>query len=274
MMQMVVDLNAKSFGGEPAITCYTCHHGQHDPQSVIPLPQPAPEPRRDARRGRPTLPTVDEVLIQYENAIGGADAVKKITSRVAKGALVPMRGDELPMEVMKLSPNKYLTLVTSKERGAMIWCFDGIKGWMSDKEGVEEAEAGDLARLKRDAPLFPIMRLRELSTQLHMKWKDTVNGATAFILAAEVGEKSTEQYYIDSTSGLLVRRIVLTETMLGLIPEQVEYSDYRTVDGVKIPFLVRMSSVDPRESTTRRITSVEHNVSIDEKKFIMPEMKK
>jgi hypothetical protein len=274
MMQMVMDLNAKNFGGEPAITCYTCHHGQHNPQSVISFPQTAPEPKRDARKGRPMLPTVDEVLLRYENAIGGIDANKKITSRVAKGVLVTMRGDELPMEVTKLSPSKYLTTVTNKERGTMSWCYDGVKGWMSDKDGVEEAEAGDLARLKRDAPMFPIMRLRELSAQLHMKWKDTVNGATAFILAAEVGEKSNEQYYIDSASGLLVRRIVLTETMLGLIPEQVDYSDYRTVDGVKIPFLIRMSSVDPRESTTRRITSVEHNVSVDEKKFIMPEIKK
>jgi hypothetical protein len=44
----------------------------------------------------------------------------------------------------------------------------------------------------------------------------------------------TEQLQFDRESGLLLRRSVTTSTPLGPLPEQVDYSDYRDVSGVKV----------------------------------------
>ncbi len=75
----------------------------------------------------------------------------------------------------------------------------------------------------------------------------------------------------DVQSGLLLRRVVLTETKLGPDPEQTDFEDYRDVDGVKLPFTVRVSYLDDNHfGTTRNFTEVKHNVAVDDATFSMP----
>jgi hypothetical protein len=42
MMRMVIDLNARHFGGKPVVTCFTCHNGKPRPSLTPPLPQAVP----------------------------------------------------------------------------------------------------------------------------------------------------------------------------------------------------------------------------------------
>ena len=80
MMQMVMDLNKSSFKGQPEITCYTCHRGNPDPVSMPTLP--IVEASREANVA---LPTVDQILAKYVEALGGDNALRKVTSRVITG---------------------------------------------------------------------------------------------------------------------------------------------------------------------------------------------
>ena len=48
------------------------------------------------------------------------------------------------------------------------------------------------------------------------------------------------QFYFDE-AGLLVRMIRFTRTPVGEVPTQIDYSDYREVAGVKIPFTRKVS---------------------------------
>ncbi len=277
MMQMVMDLNAKDFGGRTKVTCYTCHRGSNEPTAIIPLPQkppPPPSPRGEEARAVPVLPGVEQVLSMYEKALGGADAMKKIKTRVTKGLAVDGQGRELPMEIVQQAPDKFVSSVTVRDGALMMRAYDGRNGWMSSPRGAREMSSEESEDLKRDGLLFPISRIRELSASIHVSGKDTANGAMSYVLTASSGENTTERYYIDTATGLLQRKVVMTETMIADIPEQVDYLDYRSADGVMIPFTVRSASVDPRDSATRRISSVEQNVTLDEKKFAMPQAKK
>ena len=74
--------------------------------------------------------------------------------------------------------------------------------------------------------------------------------------------------FFDQQSGLLLRLVRYTETPLGRNPLEVDYADYRNSSGLKIPYqwtLTRTSG-----SFTIRINSVQENVPIDEKLFVMP----
>src|SRR5215212_7037074 len=76
MILMTRSINKESFSGNPAITCYTCHQGQ--PQTS---PMPAVEPlaaqsEPDVAVASPAkLPTTDEVIDRYTQAIGGLGAI-------------------------------------------------------------------------------------------------------------------------------------------------------------------------------------------------------
>lgn len=274
MIQMVLDLNAKSFGGRTEVTCYTCHHGSTSPVKMPTLPVAQPKFVREEEHHEPTLPNVEQALAMYEKALGGADAIKKVKTRVAKGVLVGSEGRESPFEMVQQAPDKFVSTVTVRDGMLSMRGFNGTAGWMSSPRGTREMSPDESEELKQTGVLFPLARIRELSAKLHVRNMDTVNGAMAYILSGRVGEHTAERYYLDSASGLLLRKVVLTETMIGNIPEQVDYSDYRDVNGVKVPFVIRTAAIDPHDGNTRRFSSIEQNVSIDEKKFAMPKGKK
>jgi hypothetical protein len=74
--------------------------------------------------------------------------------------------------------------------------------------------------------------------------------------------------YFDKDSGLLVRLVRYTATAIGLNPVEIDYSDYRAVGGVKMPFHWTVSWTDGRSTT--ELSSVQPNVPIDPTKFAKP----
>ncbi|HXM49810.1 MAG TPA: hypothetical protein VN956_18355, partial [Pyrinomonadaceae bacterium] len=89
-----------------------------------------------------------------------------------------------------------------------------------------------------------------------------VNGTNA--------DNRREQLFFDAETGLLRRRISYIETPIGVIPNQIDFEDYRVVDGVKVPFIVKVSSVEPGLVSTRTYTEIKLNAPVDDSKFKMP----
>ena len=85
---------------------------------------------------------------------------------------------------------------------------------------------------------------------------------------------TTEKWYFDVQTGLLVRKLTLTSTVLLPIPEQIDFEDYREVDGVKLPFTIRISEIDTYFSSTRRFTEIQHGIPLDDGKFKVPAVQK
>jgi photosynthetic reaction center cytochrome c subunit len=65
-----------------------------------------------------------------------------------------------------------------------------------------------------------------------------------------------------------VRLIRYAETPLGRNPTQIDYADFRAVDGFKIPY--RWTLARPNGRFTIQIDDVKQNVPVDEKLFVLP----
>ena len=75
MVQMVTALNRDSFGGRQVVTCWTCHRGRDKPVTTMTLDTVYGEPTLefdDVLTPAPNVPTVDQVLNKYIEAIGGS----------------------------------------------------------------------------------------------------------------------------------------------------------------------------------------------------------
>lgn len=79
-----------------------------------------------------------------------------------------------------------------------------------------------------------------------------------------------ERYYFDSQTGLLLRKMTIRKTMLMPFPEQVDFEDYRDLDGVKVPFIIRYSAIDTFNSWKRTFTEIKRNTVVDETLFANP----
>src|ERR1700752_4078353 len=88
MVQMVTSINRDNFNGRQVVTCWTCHRGRDRPVTTMTLEAvygPPAEESDDVLAQAQGVPSVDQVLDKYVQAIGGAQSVARITSFVATG---------------------------------------------------------------------------------------------------------------------------------------------------------------------------------------------
>ncbi|HKY04044.1 MAG TPA: c-type cytochrome [Blastocatellia bacterium] len=265
MMRMVLDLNKETFSGKDAVNCYTCHRGQPKPVAVTPVGTNLWQ-RPGAAGAKPdaALPALEHLLDRYEQAVGGKAALMKITTRVMKGSRIGADGVLVPEEVYQSASNKLL-VVTSYRDAVFRKGFDGARGWARSSQGESPISKEELAELERDAEFYGEIKLRELYPQMSVEGKTVIGDREAFTVAA-VGRRGLgERLYFDAETGLLLRRYREFKTPLGLFPMQTDYEDYKEVDGVRLPVLIRWSM--PGRSWGRKITEVKHNTGIDDSIF-------
>ena len=267
MIQMVFDLNKGSFNGDSAVSCFTCHRGKSKPVSVPAVGQNlwAPQP---PRKELPAPPSADQILDKYVQAIGGTAAWEKIKSRVTKGSRIGADEVLVPEEVYQKSPNKLLT-ITSYPQIVFTNGFNGTVGWgHSSTGGVQQLPAEALNQLKTESVFNKEIAIKSLYKDLRVGGQEKIGDRDVWVIIATPASGSPEKLYFDAVSGLLVRRYVESKTVLGRLPLQTDYDDYRDVDGIKLPFMIRWYL--PGRSWGQKVAEIKHNVAIDDSKFEVP----
>jgi len=276
MITMMMDINARQFGGRQVVTCYTCHNGHPIPadKPVFPVFEPT-------LPVRPTLPTVDMILGKYVDALGGAQAIQKVTNRSITGTqYIPTGpGGTVPTPAVleryfkapNLSLTVYKTATYSVSQG-----FDGTTAWSQDQNGrVTDAIPLDVARAERAADVQEPIHLKQQYGQMTVAGIETVNNREAYVVVGVPKGDTPERLYFDIRTGLLLRKVTVLPTPVGESPFQTDYDDYRdTGSGVKFPFLIQMNPANPRTelapTATLRVTKVDDTTAIDVMKFTKP----
>ncbi len=205
---------------------------------------------------------------KYLTVVGGATALQKITSRIEKGTLSAFGGQHFPVDIYAKAPDKRLSIMHLRD-GDSTTAFDGHSGWLSvlgrPPQMMTSAE-NDAARM--DADLYFPTHLKTLNQKFIVQPGEEIDGhQTDLVVGSNEGQPPLRLYF-DSQSGLLLRLVRYTETPLGRIPTQIDYSDYREADGVKVPF--RWTLARPDNRFTIQVDQLQQNVPVDDAKFIAP----
>ncbi len=284
MIKMITDLRKQNFHGADEISCFTCHRGQTRPVNVPALPLPTPLPRPSATPAAPAgaaptqpsgppspqpTPTADEVYSKYIAAIGGQANIDKIKSRVLKGSTAQANG-VVAFEISQAAPDKF-HIVATTPTGAFERGFNGTAGWEKGPQGVRALAPAEVAQLQNSIGLLRHIRLKEQFTSLRWRGIQSIGDRRAYLVIGTTADNRQERLFFDTSTGLLLRRISYMATLLGLIPEQIDFEDYRDVDGVKFPFTIRVSSIEVGNPvSTRTFSEMKLNVAVDDAKFNMP----
>ena len=268
MMAMVASINKGSFGGRQQVSCYSCHHGSENPASVPPVLET--DAVRAPASTPPTAgaaPTADDVIQKYVTAMGGADAIRKITSRDAKGMIL-VGGSQTPIEVLTKAPNKRVT-ISHTGQGDSYTAFDGAAGWMGNTgRPAREMTPTESGASSLDAEFAIALRLKEMFPQIRRGRPEQIDGVMCDQLIGTGPGRLPVRLYFDRSSGLLMRLVRYAETPVGRNPTQIDYADYRDADGVKIPFRWTLARVNGR--FTIQLAEVKSNVPIEDAKFTKP----
>jgi photosynthetic reaction center cytochrome c subunit len=262
MILMVDAFNKTNFGGKREVTCYSCHRGDARPKVTPSLAEQYSTPLPDdpneieiSDNPIPDAPTADQLLDKYIQALGGTQRLSSVTSFVARGTYTGFDTgiSKVPVDIYAKAPNLRTTVVHLSS-GDNIRTADGRNFWTTSAGTflpipVLVMSGGELEGAKLDAALsFP------------GQIKQVVQGTGAY--------NTPVKFYFDKKSGLLVRLVRYADTALGLIPSQTDYSDYREVSGVKMPFRWTVTWTDGR--STVELSELRVNTPIDAAKFARP----
>jgi outer membrane lipoprotein-sorting protein len=215
------------------------------------------------------MPTVDQIIDKYVQAIGGKEAYQKITSRVAKGTFeMAMMGGDSTTEMYQKAPNKMYSITVSPQ-GDFKRGFNGTVGWQDNPMvGLVDVTGSQLTDMKRGADFYGDVKLKELYPKRTLKGKESVSGHDAYVVELTPSEGSAQTWYFDVDSGLAVRVQSTTETDNGTVDVDTLLSDYREVDGIKFPCNIHQSL--GQFDFTIKFDDVKQNVPIDDKIFDKP----
>jgi hypothetical protein len=274
MVQMVNELNRANFKGVRSVTCYTCHHGDLRPKIVPNLAAqyatPVEDPNEIEVFRLPGGPSADQVFEKYLQALGGQQRVAGLTSFAGKGTYIGFETEQtkVPVEVFAKAPLQRATVVHMTV-GDKVTLYDGRAAWIagSDKPiPLMPLTGGNLDGAKIDALVAFPAQIKQAFSQWQV-------GATAIddrevhVLRGTNPRQPPVNFYFDE-SGLLVRIVRFVDTAVGRVPTQIDYSDYREVSGVKMPFKWTVTWTNGQSTT--ELSEMQGNVSIDAARFARP----
>jgi len=271
MMQMMFAINQSNFHRQREVTCYTCHRGAPTPVATPDIAatiQPnAGTANSEAASLPANLPTKSHLLDGYINALGGTAAIAKITTRVEKGTAT-FGGQPVAVEIFTQAPDKR-ALIQHLPGGDSLTIFDGETGWLvSPGHPTRLMQGAEIDAAKMDADLQFPLHLQDILPEVRVEYPEEIDGREAFVLFCAKEGQPAAKLYFDGQSNLLIRVVRYAESPLGLDPTQIDYADYREVDGVQVPFRVTLSH--PGSTSTILIEQVQQNVPIDDSRFVKP----
>ena len=270
MMTMMFDIDKNNFDGKLQVTCYSCHRGAAMPVSIPEIKEgPAGHGVEENMPGASVaLPKGEELLDKYLAAVGGADAVQKITSRVQKGKVTTSDGKTWPVDVYSKAPDKRISLV-HLPNGDSVTAFDGKHGWMSvpgRPAHMMSASENEGARI--DADLYFPVHVKTMYEKFKVTKGEKIDGHETFLVEGQSEGKPPLRWYLDKQSGLLLRLVRYAQSPLGLNPTQIDYADYRDANGVKVAF--HWTVARPGNRFTIEVEDLQQNVPEDDAKFAAP----
>jgi hypothetical protein len=103
-----------------------------------------------------------------------------------------------------------------------------------------------------------------------LKEQETVDGKAAHVIEGKSREGSVDVLYLDAKTHLLVQ--LKTEMAVegqGQITVLSKPSDYREVDGLKLPHLITVEA-GPGGSFKLTVKEIKHGIELDDKLFVKP----
>lgn len=276
MIGMMNAINKTYFGGRREITCYSCHRGVERPDVTPNLadlygPPPTKEPdelRQPARKtGSP-----DQVLDKYIQAVGGAGRLAALASFAAKGTYQGYQDEKYPVDLYVQAPDR-TSLAIHTATGDSITTYDGQAGWIAGPPTERpvpllELTGGDLIGAKLDAAVWFPSQLKSALMQWRDEGSTAIDGHQMQMLQGTADGRFPVNLYFDAKSGLLARMVRYNDSPVGLAPTQVDYSDYRDVNGVQLPHRVQVTWLDGKSDM--QLSAIQPNVPVDAAKFQRP----
>jgi zinc protease len=218
---------------------------------------------------KPAL-TAEQVIDKSIEAVGGHAAMEKLSSTWAKGTMEfttqHMQGT---MELFAKAPNKQLVIMDLESVGEIKQAFDGEVAWGQSPNGeIAEVTGAPLDDMKRNAVFNAALKWRDLYPKAELTGQEMLGDRKVYVIRLTTAGGKTSTRYYDAETFFLLRENGSRETPQGNMDIKADFSDYREVNGIKAPFLIKQSMA--MGEIVLKIVEMKNNVEIDDARFSKP----
>lgn len=213
----------------------------------------------------------EDILKRYIAASGGSAAYAKVKSQVQKGTIsMPAQGINGNFTMSYKAPAKMLLSASLPGVGEIGQGYDGKIGWSRDPfMGTRTLKGDELAQILNELTLSnDPAGYKKVFSKMEVLAPSKVGKVKALRLKLTPKTGAPQTLYIDATSYMLLRRDAMVTTPQGKVPSETYFTDYRNIEGVKMPFKTRTVAGPAEQVMT--ITEVKNNVPVDDKIFAKP----
>lgn len=277
MISMMNEINKAYFGGRRVVTCVSCHNGANRPRVTSNMSVYYGVPNTDEPdqilKQAPGSPSADQVLDKYIQAIGGAQRLAALTSWAATGThLAYGEAEKRPVQIFARAPAQRVEIHDTGS-GDSVTVYDGRAGWSAVPEAItplplRALTGAELEGARLDAVLAFPGQVKQALTGWRGSMPAAMGDSDVYVIQGTMTGNFPVKLYFDFDTGLLVRQIRYTDTPIGRNTWQIDYSDYREVAGVRMPF--KWTLMWQSGKVEVELTNVQPNVAIAAARFTRP----
>lgn len=216
-------------------------------------------------------PSPEALIKEHLKAIGGVDAYKKIKTRRLKAVIeMPAQGLNADMVIMSKAPDKQRTEIDLPGMGKVVEGYDGKVGWMQNPfSGITEKTGGQLKQAKQQADFYRDVELLSHYSDWTYKGKETIDGKSNDVVEGKANDGTVDTMYLDEDTHLLTQLKTITDTEQGKATIISKLSDYREVDGIKLPHKIEIQAGPAGFKMT--VKEIKQGIELDDSLFTKPE---
>ncbi|GAB3042836.1 LolA-like protein [Spirosoma pulveris] len=212
-----------------------------------------------------STPTAEEVVDKYITAIGGKDALMKVTDMTTSMSSEGQMGAIMITRKQKL-PNMFSMVINANGMEVMKQTGDGTKITMGGMQGSRTLEGDPAKQMTMMNVLFPELHYAENGVKTTLIGTEKVDGKDTYKLSHTTADGATTWTdNFDTTTGLKVQAVTTAKSPQGEMKSTMNYSDYKDVNGIKIPMTILQQS--PRGPMTMTVDNVKINKGLKDSDF-------
>ncbi len=178
--------------------------------------------------------TAQKVIDNYLEAIGGADKLKAVKSEKII-MTTTMNNMPVKMTLMIDMPDKYMQQLEASGMLINQIIVNGGKGKMRGMQGEKSLSPEEVEQVVGEIAIFDQLTYPE-TKELKLVSVENIDGNDAYKMEVKSKDGSVVYEYYDAKTGFLVKTVETQETPQGAFTIEKVVSDYKDVDGIKVPY--------------------------------------
>lgn len=202
--------------------------------------------KEEAKAAIPEGISAEKVIENYIEVTGGREKLEAVQDLTIE-ASTTMNGMNIQQKTYYKLPNKYASIMSMNGNVMVEQKYNGERGLIKSFQGEQELTGEMLEEFKEQTVLNPELKYNELGITVSLEGLDKVEGKDAYKIKVTKSSGKFVYDYYDMESGLKVSSKQTVSTPQGDFTTTQSYSDYQEVDGIKMPFLIKISGMQNLE---------------------------